>query len=203
MEQIISKEELDKISEESGEARGATFKNALDFVLKKEGPDGLKKIENLMEELGYPIKSTEIKLMNFYPLNSYLVLQLAIKNFFNYDDKDFQEMGEFMAKSSMIMRLFMKYFASLDNLIKQGPRAWRMYFSTGELKVVEINKEKKYMVSRLEDFAYGQLHCQIIKGFYSSIIQMILRSKVTCEEIKCPLRGDEYHEFLFKWENDK
>lgn len=199
MEQIISKEEPNKIMKVKGEIRGVAIKGEMEFILKEEGKEGLKKLEDQMAELGYPIKYKEIKPMTFYPLNLYGAIQLVVKSLFNFDNKKFQEMGAFEAKISLIARLFMKFFFSSEKMIREAPKMWKRYLTIGDLKVIETNEEKKYLILRIENFRFHLIHCQILKGFISTIIQMIVNSKVSCEETKCVYEGDEYHEFLLKW----
>ena len=200
MEQIISKEELEELKKIKGEVRKMSFKTTAEFILKEKGEEGLKKLENTMANLGYPIKHETIKPMDFYPLWADAAKLLIIKRLFNFDDKKFQEMGEFEAKISLIMRIFLQYFISLKRAIKEGPRLWKRYFSVGDLKVIEFNTEDKYAIFRLENFYHHPLSCQTHKGYFPTIFQMIIKSKVTCQETKCVHRGDKFHEFLLKWQ---
>ena len=197
MEEIITKEEFNKFMELEGETRGVGFKTEAKFILKEEGMAGLKKLEDIMEKFGYPYKN--IQTMDFYPMGLLAVALLSIKGLFNYDDKKFQEMGRFEAKFSLIIRLFMKYFISIERVIKEVPKMWRKYYTVGDLKVIEFNEKKKYAIIRLENFQLHPLLCQVFEGYFPSVLQMIVGGFVTCEETKCTFRGDDYHEFLMKW----
>ena len=199
MEEIISKEEVNQIMNTEGEIRGLGLKGYTNFILKEKGKEGLKRLEDAMAELGYPIKHREIKATNFYPVGLDNLLLLSIKKLFNYDNKKFREIGEFQAKSPLIIRLFVKYFISLEKAVKAAPQMWRKYFTVGNMKMVDFNKEKKHVILRLENFRLNLPHCQLIIGFISALIKIIVGSKVICEETKCIFRGDEYHEFLLKW----
>lgn len=197
MEQIITKQEFDELMKIEGEARGLGFQTEAKFVLKEEGGEGLKKLEAQMAKLGYPY--SKIKTMDFYPIGLLAVNMLVIKRLFNYDDKKFQEMGKFEAKSSLIIRLFMKYFVSLERVAKESPKMWRKYYTVGDLKVPEINQEKRYIIIRIENFRLHPILCQILIGYFQSIVKMVLKDETTCEETKCVFRGDECHEFLMRW----
>lgn len=199
MEEIISKQEFDELMKIKGEVRGVPLKNEAEFIAKEEGEEGLKKLEEVMANLGYPIKYREIRGMDFYPLGLLSVNLLAIKRLFNYDDEKFQAIGRFEAKLSFIIRLFLKYFVSLDKAIKEVPKMWKRYYTVGNLTIVEYNEKEKYLIVRIEDLPFHPLYCQVNKGFGASIIQMVVGSDVTCEEIKCAHKGEEYHEFLMKW----
>ncbi len=199
MEQIISKEIAKKIMEIKGETRGVAPKSYGEFILKEEGEEGLKKLEDMMVELGYPIKYKEIEPMEFYPIGLVAVTLLAIKKIFNYDNNRFQEMGRFGSKIPLIIRIFMKYLGSIEMVVKGVPKMWKKYYTVGNLKVAEYDKEKKYIIVRLENFRLHPIHCQIPIGYFPTLLQMVVKGKVSCEETKCLFRNDEYHEFLLKW----
>jgi hypothetical protein len=200
MEQIISKEELETLLKIKGETRGLGMRDEIDFIRGREGEEAVKKLEEVMKNLGYPIRYKEIKPMDFFPLNKYAIVQLAMKRLFNFKDRDFEIMGRYESKVSLVMRLFMKYFFSAEQVIKQAPNIWRRYYTVGELKIIEFNKEKKYVIMRLENFHLHKLNCYVLKGYFVGILQMVIGGKdITCEETKCLCEGDEYDEFLLKW----
>lgn len=199
MNQLISKERLEYLSSLPGEVKGMGMKTHADFILKEEGPEGLKKLEESMEEVGYPVKYEELKRMAFYPLAMEALTIEFMQKLFDYDEEKFQEIGRFHSKTSWIVKLFMKYFFSFDKMAKEAPKIWRKYFTTGKLTLVDYSEEKKYTILRVEDFRFHPLHCEIVKGTLSTVIQMMVKGKVKCEEKKCVYRGDDYHEFYISW----
>ncbi len=199
MEQIISKEEFAKLKRMKGEVRGVALKGEADFVLKEEGREGLERLEEVITNLGYPIRYKEIKATRFYPLWLEALTLLVIKRLFNYKNEKFQKIGSFESKISLIIRLFMKYFVSLERMIKEVPKMWRKYYTIGNLKVIEFNKEKRQGVLRLEGFQSTPLLQETFKGVFSSVIQMIINRPVICEEKRCSLEKDDCYEFLLKW----
>ena len=199
MEQVISKEEVDKLMKIKGEVRGIAIKSYANFVLKEEGKEGLKKLEEAMAKIGYPIKYRDVKLTSFYSLGLEAITLTAIKRLFNYDDKKFQEMGRFESRTPIVIRLFMKYFVSIEMTVKKASKMWRKYFTVGNLRVVKLDREKRYAILRIENFHFIPILCENLKGYIASIIEIVIKEKTTCEETKCIHRGDEYHEFLVKW----
>ena len=197
MEEIITKQEFEELMKLKGETRGVGFQTEAKFILKEEGEEGLKKLENEMTRLGFPYD--KIKTMEFYPMGLLAVALVVIQRLFNYDENKFQEMGKFESKSSLIIRLFMKYFASLERVAKESEKMWRNYYTVGNLKVTELDKDKKYVIVRIENFSLHPILCQVLIGYYVSIVKMVVKSEVTCQEVKCVHKGDEYHEFLLKW----
>lgn len=199
MEGLISKEELNELLKTEGETRGHSIKNTGDFILKEEGKEGLKKLENAIAELGYPIKYNKIKETKYYSARILAITFVLIERIFNYNAEKFQEMGKFRAKFSIIMRMLMRYLISLDRAIKEMPRMWRKFLTTGDAKVVSFDKKEKWAIIRIENYRFHQIQCRVIEGIFSTILQAIVKSNVTCQETKCVHRGDEYHEFLLKW----
>ena len=199
MEEIISKEEFNRLMKVKGEVRGTTMKNTAKFVFKNEGKGGVEKLEKVMAGFGYPIKYQKLKSGGFYPIVWLGLTLAAVEKLFNYDDEKFQEMGVFRSNFALHVKIFLKYFTSIDKAVKMIPRMWRKIQTVGNLRVVEFSKEKKYGVFRLENYALHPTQCQILKGIFSTFARIVIGKEVTCEETKCPFRGDQYHEFLIKW----
>jgi len=198
MEKAISKKELDELKKIEGEVRGAGLKDMLEFILKEEGKEGLKQLEDVVESLGYSLKYKDIKRMDFYPLVLLVVLFLTIKKLFNYNGKKFQAMGRFCSKSSVMLRLFMKYLGSIDQVVKEAPTMYKKYFTIGSLKIMEYDKKKKYVIGRVESLILYPAQYQYLTGYFSSVVEMVTKSSVTCEETRAYKDG-KYHEFLLKW----
>jgi len=202
MEQIITKEEFDGLMKIEGEARGAGVKGEMKFIFDEEGAEGLKRLEDTITKLGYPLKYKEIRGMSFYPIGLEAVVLLAIKRLFNYDDKKFQKMGKRLAKYPLVVRLFINYFSLTEETLIKNLKMWRKAFTIGNLKVVEFNLEKRHVIVRLEDFKVHPLFCQVFIGSITSTLELFTKTKIACEEVKCVFRGDPYHEFLFKEKED-
>ncbi len=199
METIIPKSEIDELMSLKGEVKGTGIKTHGEFILKEEGEEGLVKLEEALGKLDLAIKFKEVKSTTLYPFGVEAVILVVIKRLFNYDNEKFREMGKFHAKSSLIIRLFMKYFVSLKKVSEEGPKMWGRYFTIGNLKMTEVNEQKRHIVFRIENFKFHPLHCQILMGSVPTVIQMIVGARVTPKEAKCVHRGDEYHEFLLTW----
>ncbi len=200
MEQIFSKEIADEFMIFKGEVRGVSLKNYADFIVKKDGEEGLKKVENALAEVGYPIKYRELATMDFYPLGFQALSIAAMQKFLNYDEKTFYELGSFQPKISLMIKIFLKYFFSIDMLAKKVPDMWKKSYTVGELKVAELDKGKRHMILRLENFPCHPIQChQTLRGYFPSVLKMVLGAEPTCEETKCVFRGDKYHEYLLKW----
>jgi len=198
MGQIISKEEFDELMRVKGETIGIAIREHKEFIFNKEGKEGLRKVEDAISSLGYP-EYKKIKPRKFYPVGLYALTLIAAKRIFNWDDEEFEKMGRLNAKLSFILRILMRFLVSLDVAAGKVPLMWKRYYTVGNLRTMEYDKERRYVILRLEDFILHSLHCKLQKGYYSTILQIIVKNTVTCEETKCVHNGDEYHEFLLKW----
>ncbi len=199
----INKEEIEKLIKIDVQARGVVFKTDTEYILAHEGEDGLKKLEEELEKLGYPIKYKEIKSMEFYPAGLRVLSLLAIRKTFNFDDEKIKNMGLVATKKSIIVKLFIRFFLSVKEvLFKEAPRIWQKHWTKGEIVPIELDEKKKYAILQLKNFNLHPLYCSAyLRGYFSGILQMLVKSpKITCQETKCTFKGDECHEYLIKWE---
>jgi hypothetical protein len=198
MEEIITKEIAEKLMKIKGEVRGMAMKGDLEFILQERGEEGLKELEDAIANLGYSVKYKELKALSFYPIGLKGIMLLTIKKLFNFSDEKFQEMGAFGSKINSVIRIFMKYLFSPKIFVSQSQRMWRYYYTIGNCKA-ELNEKEKYVLLRVYNFPYFPDQCKVLKGYFGSILKMVIKHNVTCEETKCTFRGDDYHEFLLKW----
>jgi len=196
---MLTKKEAENLMKIKGEARGMTFKVDYEFIIEYKGEQGLKKVEAKMEELGFPLKYKEIRPMDFYPIGLSAIFLLAIKETFNFDEKDLEKWGRSVIKFSLIMKIFMNYFGSLKLVAQQIPNIWRKHYTVGNLEMPEFSEEKRYAILRLRNFHISPIHCSIYRGYFAKTTEMVIKAPVICKETKCMFKGDKYHEFLLKW----
>lgn len=208
MEKLISKEEFDELMNIEGQGVGITLRAGAEFILKEIGKEGVKKLEDAMEQFGVSIKYKNIKSMKFYPLGLSNVSLVLTKKLFNFDDEKFKEFGKFVASSPLFVRrhtawnifsLAMRKLFSAERLAKETAKLWRRYYTVGDFEMVELNQEKKYVIYRLKNFPLNAIYCKVFEGNLFVLSKMVFKGLVTCEETKCVYRGDEYHEFLVRW----
>jgi len=183
-----------------GETRGVTLKTDAEFVLKEKGREGLEKVEARLVEFGFPVKYKEIETMKYYPIGFRFLSLLVIRDIFNFSDEDIFKMGATAPKISLIIRMFFNLFSSKRKTFDQVSNIWHKHYTAGKLTAVELDEEKKYVIIRLEGFKFFPFFCNYLRGYFLTVVKMIVNSPTTFEETKCPFLGDEYHEYLFKWQ---
>jgi len=197
---MLTKQEAKKIVEQTkGEARGVSLRDDLDFILDIKGEQGLKRVEDRMAELGYPLKRKDVNVMSFYPMGLADLYLLVIQEIFNFNKKELEKWGASIVKFSIFTKVFMKYFGSLQLMAAQTPRAWKKHYTAGDLEMPEYSREKRYVILRLSNFKFHPIHCPLLTGMFLKISQMVIKQPTKCKETKCMFRGDPYHEFLITW----
>jgi hypothetical protein len=200
MESIISKQEFDELISLKGEVRGISLKADADFIIKERSERDLKRIEEIFSSLGHKLDYSQIRPMAFYPIGLKGIILLLMQRIFDFKEDDFVEMGKFGSKIPVIVRLFMQHFGSLDMVVKGASRMWGKYYSVGETEVTHLDKDNKKLTLQVRDFLILPIHCQVLRGYFMHLLQMIVGGKVECRETKCPFRGDDFHEFFLTWE---
>jgi hypothetical protein len=199
MNSPIQKQDFEELMKLPGELMGNGPKTIGEFILKKEGENGLLSLEKAMADFGYTIKFKEIDPMKRYPFGLVAVSLTLINQIFHYSEKDFRDIGRTDVKFSPLTKIFFRFFVSVESTARGASKIWNKYHTVGSLNIVEFNKEKKYVILRVENFHLVIFHCYYIAGYMCEIIKMVTGKDALCEETKCVHRGDSYNEFLLKW----
>lgn len=197
------KEEFEKLKLEEikGEVIGLALENHFNFILEKEGREGLKKLEEGLEKLGCPLKYEEIKNFQWYPRKIDEAMYLVIRRVFGWKDEVWRESGKWGAKISYITRIMMRYFVSIERVFRETSNYWRKYYPVGNLEPVEINKEERYLILELKNFnTVCPEHCRYWEGYFWQIGSYVLpKENLKVEEINCIFRGGDLHRFKVSW----
>ncbi len=199
-EEILNKEIAEKLMAIKGEARGVHFVNDYNYLIDKWGEAGVKKVEFELENVGAPIKYKEVRNMDFYPAGLRAISLLAIKKTFQLDDKGIYNLCQHAAAISMIVKLYMKFFYSIDRVLEKIPKIWDDYFTEGTMAVKEHNEKEKQIILRIENLDLDPTYCRCLEGFFCNLAKMIGNNKnASCREIKCVFSGADGHEFLINY----
>jgi hypothetical protein len=198
--ELPKKDLIKSLLEKEGEARGVKFKADEHYILEKEGREGLKRVEGWLKEAGVPVEYSKIKALGFYPIGWWAVSELAMESVFGWKDEDFRALGAFAVVDSLIVRLYMKFFHSLEAMLKQSPQIWRKYFTVGELSVLEYDMEKRKATLKISDLSLTPTFCRFMEGYFAQVTEMIVKAKTECRETFCCFKGDPCHEFTITWQ---
>ncbi len=194
----ITKKRADKLIRLSGEARGVTLKTDSEYIISQKGEKALARVETELAKIGYPLKYDQIEAMNFYPIGLRIISLLTIQKVLGFTNQDIRKMGAAAPKISLVIKLFAKFFFSLSKTVKQAPKMWEKHYSVGDFSAI-AHEEKRYAIIKLKRLDLDPVFCHYLKGYLTTIIQMIVNAKVTVKETKCSFKNDKYHEFELKW----
>lgn len=200
MAQEITKELVQELLKIPGEARGMHFTNDAQYVVKKAGKEGLKKVEEELEKMGCPIKYEKVNSLDFYPVGLRAVSLLVIQKALGWGEKEIKDSCGFAVGVSLIAKLYMRFFYSPERMVREAPEMWRKYFTYGELSVLDYNEGKKYVILEIKNFKLHPIYCRCLDGYLGSIVKMIVNAKETqCQETQCVFSGQKSHQFKITW----
>lgn len=200
---ILNKKIADELMGLEGQCRGTSLKNDGEYVLLKEGAKGLKRLEGELERWGYPVNYQKVKSTEFYPLGLRAISLLAIKKVFGWGEEEIKDLCSFSVRTSLITRLYMRFFYSVPKMVKVAPRLWREFFSVGSLRVIEYDLEKKRAIVRIEDFKLHPLYCPCAGSLLAHVIKMLVGARrARFKEQKCAFKdeGEKGHEYRVEWQ---
>ena len=200
----ITKEDIKEAFLNPVRVRGMALKESLFEAIKiKAGSNAMEMIEKESNNLRYPFQVKNIKNFEWYPVGIIVEAFFVLQNKFNFQTKDFAELGEMMPKLSFMWRFLMSHLAFPEKLTKIiVTRIWRRNFDTGSVEIYDYQKSKKegHYFLKVKDFKLHPLYFFYLGYIMVGITQMVERlKKVTVEETKSPFKGDEYQEYLIKW----
>jgi hypothetical protein len=194
------KKEVDRMIKIPGNTRAGVLKAHADYIRFKEGEEGVRKVEEVMRELGHPINFAKINIYDWNPDGLPIGTALVAKEIFGWSGEDIFEMGKMTAGQSLLLKLILRYFVSPKKAFKEGHRLWEKYYDFGKLDMVELNEKEKYLILRVTRPKFHPLVCIYYRGYITRICQFVFgTNNVKVEETKCQFRGDPYHEYTIRW----
>ena len=192
-------EEAGELMKLTGKIKGDVIKNHQNFILSKEGSDGFQKVEQKMIEIGCPFDFKKIQTYEMYPVSVAILIILVAMELFDWGEKEIKESAVFNIKNSFILRTFLRYFVSLDTLIKKIPDFWKKNYDFGEMEIERIAENK--IIVKIKDYNIHPINCIAFSGMTEQFLKYVIKDKKTyVEEMKCTHKGDDFHEFLIYWE---
>ncbi len=184
-----------------GNEKGHASLTIFNYIKKKEGEEGLKKVKKMMRTLGSPFDIDKMKNNELYPVGISNLGIVVAQKIFNWKDEDLLDMGYSVVSFSPIVRIYSRLFISLENLLDKISKIYETLYNFGDLNVIEINKEKKYYIIRLIRYGnFPKATCVFFRGTFKKITELVVKSdKITVEETECTHEGGRYHQYTVKW----
>lgn len=199
-QQKITKEEVDKLMAIPGNVKGTVLFTSFEYARRKGGEEAVKKIEERLKELGYPIDIKKIKPMEGYPEAFSVLIILLVREVLNLDDEGIFEMGGAAIKLSPFVKILTKYFLSIKKCFEQASKYWEKYFDFGKMEPAEYNGKEGYAILRVIGYKFHPIICIYHRGYFAQVAKIATGKKtIKSKEIKCIYRGDPYHEYFISW----
>ncbi len=193
-------ETAEKLLSFEGKAKGEIFRKCLDYIRQKEGEEGVRKVEEKVREVS-SIDIDKVKSLNWVKEGVSSLTIITAKELFDWDDDEVYRMGSFVPKTSFITKILVRHFASREKVFREAPRYWSRHCDFGEMESVELSEEGKYVILRLKGFRVHPVICKFHGGYIKGFAEIGMKGKnIKVEEVKCPYRGDDYHEYKLTWE---
>ena len=191
------KEKIDELMKKEGQIRGELILSHFEFVERKEGKEGLKRLLEVYKDLGHPIDPEEISPMGWVKVSYGTAVGILVKEIFDWTDEDIIKMGEFTPKTLTVNKFFMRHLISMDTLFKKAENYWERTCRVGNLEFTE--KEENMVKLKLTGYNYHPVDCLFLTGYFKTVADLCTKGQVKVEEVKCTHNGDSSHEFVIKW----
>lgn len=183
-----------------GDVRGIAIKPNWDYIAAMQGKHAIGKLEERMRALDIPLSYHTIVPMKFYPIGYDVIGMALMEDELHMDAEDFFQMGMFGVKSSLLLKILLKYFISSELTIAQAPNVWRKHYTVGNLSAAEASDKERRVALRLTEFSMYRKHlCHNLRGYFSGIWKMVVNRDVAVTERSCELEGSSFHEFIIQW----
>lgn len=191
-----------KINKIKGKTKGSSFKETLGYVQENEGSKGMKLLAKELKKNGLDeiADFKNIKSLKWYPLKSHVALLLIAEEIFKWNESNIFQMGYNAAKRSIILKILIKYFTSIEKAAKKSGEYWRKIYSVGDFSVGKLDIKNKEIVLKLENFNTHPITCIAFMGYIKALGKIMLGTKnIKVIEKKCIYKGDAYHEYVINW----
>jgi hypothetical protein len=196
---MIDQNELQKVLSVQGEVKGVVFQTDANYVLKKMGEPGLKKLEEQIKAFGLAINYHEASALKAYPIGLRIASLLIIADTFGWNEAEIRQMGYEAPKTSFVVKLLMKFFVSFVRLMQEVPKYWQEHYTVGALELAKIDDANKEATLHLKNVSIHPLFCKYLEGYFEKIYEFSLEGKKgSCTEVECEFKGAPYHAYEFK-----
>lgn len=201
MEKELTNETVKNLLEKEGKVKGDLLLAYFHYIQKTEGDKGLSMVENRLKSVGVEIKESEIKPFSWYPVGYEPLIVLAGKETFDWNDEDIFSIGKDVTKLSLIVRMMLHFFVSVDKVFEESPKYWRNSYDFG--MVEPVGREGDVYVLRIKGYDIHPISCIYNAGYIIGIAEMAGGKGMKIDESVCTHKGGDMHEYRIKTNSKK
>lgn len=200
-EEILElKSDADQIMSIPGNTKGNSLKTDAEFIVSRQGQQGLSELEEALALLGYPITYHDIRGFDWHPeAQAVLGIFVAMK-LFSWEEDDLFDMGYAAPATSLIVKMLMR-FVSVEATFRQAPSVWGRHYDFGTFETVEFKKDKNEIVFRVADYPFFDYMDPYFDGFLTKTLELVTASSaVEVERFACEKEIETCREYKGTWE---
>ncbi len=201
MEKELTNETVKNLLEKEGNVKGDLLLAYFHYIQKTEGDKGLSMVENRLKSVGAEIKESDIEAFSWYPVGYESLIVLAGKETFNWNDDDIFLMGKSITKLSLIVRMMLQFFVSVDKVFEKSPKYWRNSYDFGELE--PVGRDGETYILRVKGYDIHPVSCIYNAGYIIGVAEMAGSKDIKIDESVCTHKGGDFHEYRIKTNSKK
>ncbi|NOZ85522.1 MAG: hypothetical protein GXP49_04540 [Deltaproteobacteria bacterium] len=187
--------------------KGITILGLVKLVKKKASSEEMASVIDNLDPADREVLQDRILVSSWYPYRVFNNLLESIdKVLGNGDGKLAYEIGRMSAERDLttVYRSILS-FLSTGFVTKKAFAAWKNYYSSGELELIqdardEQDRGRRVMKVRMKEFrTLSTFHCMNIVGWCEKFVELLGVSDVSVEETSCIHKGGDHCEFLLSW----
>lgn len=141
----LNKNMIQSLMKKKGEIRGVTFQTDYDFIKDQTGDEAVEKVEQAFKKAGAPLIYEEIKGI-LYPIGLRMASLLAIKETLSFSKKDIERIGGSAPKQPWVIKLFSRFFFSIQEMTVQAEKMLGKHYTVGSLEAEADERKTKIKV---------------------------------------------------------
>ncbi len=181
----------------SGKVRGRVLLSSFDYIEKREGAEGVRRIEEELNFLKHSISRSGIKKRKWYKEGLSVLVIMTAQEFFFYRNDDVFDMGVSALSFSLLQKTIFFKKRSLSHCVKEIKGYWKDNYDFGSVDVVDLIEKERSFKIRLYDYRFHSLIVrEYIRGCFFALIKRHFKDEdVSIELIKSVFQGDSFNEY--------
>ena len=185
----------------SGNVKGEVLRTTFAYIEMQEGVEGVKKIEDVLSEMGYPFSYESIRPYGWYKESYSVSIYLSAMVVLGWKQEDIYNLASSAFKLSFLLRLIVKQFVSLRQIFEESAKYWDRHLDFGSLVPQEIDEEKRYFIFYIEGYKFHPISNVYHTGYVDAIVKLSVSGSegVIIDVAKSVYEGNSCTEIHGQW----
>lgn len=179
---------------------GVLFEKRVEYLKKRFGQEG---VDSLFRHLNADRPKEKrlapgcFKEHEWYPFSLHVELTKACESVLGGDPAaSIAKMERTIAQDIGILKFFIKWTQSPEDLAKKAGEYWHKFHKYGELEVLDFGDSK--VTLRLHDYHKEPMFCNGLGSYFRGLMEMS-QHDVAVKHTACTSKGDRYCEYKITW----